>query len=268
MSSFLWFCLATALEFLAGCGCWWLSHRDFKKCKQDPLAPVEVGNRARAERRLAFLFFVASILTAVGLYVSRNEQQKSDAELAGVTNELGNLRKSNRELEAKANPRTITALEKERFLNISTNWIKSPVKVFVGKENGEADAYASQIRLLLNEANYGTQGETIVRMYDCDVAMSQPYPWPDGVSFGRMPVLFVLSSTNSENIDWPGIRFQTFRSVTNTITGTWFSYDDPRAVPAMISAAFGEMGIPTMWVADTNCFKAGEWGIFISPRFF
>jgi len=120
MSSFAYFCIATGLEFLAGCGCLIVSHFDFKKVETDPSART----RAQVERFFAFFFFTASVVTAIGLYVSLGEQKKANADFNAITNELEETANELRDARHKTWEQGLRIGKQEEMLQTQSNdWV-------------------------------------------------------------------------------------------------------------------------------------------------
>ena len=243
-------------------------------CDPNDLMPIEFRQEEWEIRRkkredaweYVLVFGLALELIALPRHISSAASLNKQAEESRSTNLV--LHAKLFELQAKLNPRVITTDQREKFLNIVTNFPKSPVRVFVSSGSDEADTYASQIRNLLNEAGYGRQGETIVRLEQIRATRTPIYPYPTGAAFAPDPVRITFFGTNIESVVWPGIEFWVER--TNNLKITHYSYSplDVRAVPVMINDALNAIGIPTEIFPTTMLseVKLGEWAIFVVPK--
>ncbi len=189
------------------------------------------------------------------------------------------LRKENIALNAKLNPRVITAAQREEFLSIVSRWPKAVVKVFVGEKNAEADAYAFQIRRLLDDAGYGAPGEVVRRD---DFVLIPSYPSRSDVTTMREPYISLImyttdpysvsligatSPTVRTNV-FPGMTIVSELTTNSVIQHIYPDLSDERALPAMLYAAFRKIQIHVEFMGATAGIKPGELQVLVSPRLY
>lgn len=111
--------------------------------------------------RLAWAKRLSALVLIAGLILEFSEAAKSDNEVAD-TKERTALVESNNlvlrsnvvALELKIQPRTITGIQREKFIKLLTDVPKCPIRIHCGNVDNETRNYANQLRGMLDAAGY------------------------------------------------------------------------------------------------------------------
>jgi len=161
-------------------------------------------------------------------------------------------------LELRAQPRSITARQLEKFIFLTERIPKIPVNIIIGPEGEDTETYALQLRRMFTYAGFTTDKEAARHLW--------------GIT--RIPNLFTgITGTNS---DWDDLEFigesdepvkYSFRGErTNDLQRIILSPNETNEVPQAMDFIFKQIGIKAHWINHPELITPGELTIFIPLR--
>jgi hypothetical protein len=178
------------------------------------------------------------------------------------------LEKQVSELKIKA-PRTIKEEQRDKFIRLTKDFPKAPVRVVVQSEDQETMNFARDLRETLDDAGYSSSSGHIKDIGHKSIEHLGIYGMQPvhniGDSSRDISVHIWIYATNRFDPIWPGI---TFRQITNGIM-TFYNNADARALPAIINAALANVGVTTTIAIypSYGFLKPGEWVVLVPQKF-
>jgi hypothetical protein len=217
-------------------------------------SPLESKKRG-VEKWSLIILGVGVFLEVIALPQNLSEVANLNRQTTELSLRVEELRKENVLLKA----RRITREQYEKFIKILKDKPKRPIVVYVEEGHFEAEAFAGEIRKMLNDAGYGFANDSglvkLLRLsFDFQI---------DDTNRDRPIVIGFYGENTLEPIVWPH-----FKLIPGTNGQSSFSCDpdDPSAAGFIINA-FQQIGIGAAVSKTKQTVKPGDWAIFVTTKF-
>jgi hypothetical protein len=224
-----------------------LTHREF--CEK-----IKKAKKFR-KWRLVIELSLLWLLPVLVFVSSKASDWASENRIRVVESEAKEARNSASLLEKLEKPRTINGEQKKKFMALLKGYPRIHIKVFCHEGDNETWRYASQIREMLNENGYGTNGEQVIEtpQYAREWAGS-PYP------FSKYDLACFWYGTNRTERLIPEFMLLPGGKMVGVMG------KGPYAEFSLVILAFWQIQIFPAGGNDDTLLKPGEFGVFVPPK--
>lgn len=218
------------------------------------------AKKAKLERVLEWLAALSAILV---LFAIISEHELDNLREAERQNTGNSVRSMSSELDALSRDRTITEAHSNLFMLLIKDYPKTPIKVFVGIGDYEADKYARKIRQLLDAAGYVDNGEAVIRIPG--VLVTAP-TITEQSQFSTNAIAFVMFGKATNWIDTviPISQFGEKPVISPGLTNDVNMLN--RGILGCVKWGFSKIEMDGIYLWDDTFMKPGEVGILVPPK--
>jgi hypothetical protein len=224
--------------------------------------------------RLAWAKKISAMLLVIGLAVEFWESAKLDNEVADTKErtalvESNNLvlKKQVLELEAKMQPRRITMEKRTNFMTLAQLIPKIPVKIVIGQEGRDTEAFAKDLRETLTMAGFSANEGAGILGID---RLPSLIHWAELWNTNESDLIFFTFGTNHWSDHWHSSTASLFDQRIGQVIGPRIpiveNKTDNVEIFSAIDYCFVKIGIKTEWVSDGYIVKPGEVLVFVPVR--